>query len=391
MTVMMKKSFNNKIKTMKTKNRYAFIVLVLLSFGSVYGQEIAAASEPIVNVIPNYRNNYKLFVTLALIAGFIMAAIFILAGNIKSLLKTDFYRGKLMPQKDFSKKDNSNIKPLIILAIITVFTANNSFALDFNPEYGKDGLPWLRVENADLILLLGLNTLLLLAFFYLRRMFSDLLKEVGVAQEKKKEKTKSISKFNAIMTDAVPVEKEASIIMEDEYDGIRELDNNLPPWWVAMLFATMIFAVVYIFHYHIFRTGDLQIAEYTKSVEKSDADIKEYRSKMSMNVDETNATVMTSDNDLSTGKTLFQNNCVVCHGEKGEGDIGPNLTDDYWIYTGDIKAIFKTIKLGTANGMPEHASKLNPIQTQQISSYIWHLPFAKGKDPQGDKYEKEKI
>ncbi len=376
---------------MKTKNRYAFIVLVLLSFGSVYGQEVAAASEPIVNVIPNYRNNYKLFVTLALIAGFIMAAIFILAGNIKSLLKTDFYRGKLMPQKDFSKKDNSNIKPLIILAIITVFTANNSFALDFNPEYGKDGLPWLRVENSDLILLLGLNVLLLLAFFYLRRMFSDLLKEVGVAQEKKKEKTKSIAKFNAIMTDAVPVEKEASIIMEDEYDGIRELDNNLPPWWVAMLFATMIFAVVYIFHYHIFRTGDLQIAEYTKAVDKADTDVKEYLSKMAMNVDETNVTVMTSDNDLSAGKTLFQNNCVVCHGEKGEGDIGPNLTDDYWIYTGDIKAIFKTIKLGTANGMPEHASKLNPIQTQQISSYIWHLPFTNGKDPQGDKYEKEKM
>lgn len=389
----MEKLFNNKNKTMKANYFYTLLALGMLSVGSAYGQEIAVATETAVNVIPDYKSNYKLFFALALLAGFLLAAIFILAGNIKSLLKSDFYRGKLMPGKDISKENKSNAKttPLIILALITVFSANNSYALDFNSEYGRDGLPWLRVENADLILLLGLNALLLLAFFYLRRLFGDLLKDVGVAQEKKKVKTKSISKFNAIMTDAVPIEQEASIIMEDEYDGIRELDNNLPPWWVAMLIATMIFAVVYIFHYHIFRTGDLQIAEYTKDVEKADADIKEYRSKMSMNVDETNATVMISENDLSTGKSLFQNNCVVCHGEKGEGDIGPNLTDDYWLYTGDIKAIFKTIKNGTANGMPEHVSKLNPIQIQQVASYVWHFPNTKGKDPQGDKYEKEKL
>lgn len=374
---------------MKAKYVYTLIVLGLLSFGSVYAQEAVVAAEKIVRIVPNYENNYKLFMALAILAVFILIAIFILAGNIKALLKSDFYRGKLMPQKNVSKQDNSSVKTLTILTVIMVLSAYDSYALDFNSAYGKDGMPWLRVENADLILLLGLNVLLILALFYLRRLFGSLLRDVNVAQ--KQVKVKSPSKLNAILTDAVPVEEEESIIMEDEYDGIRELDNNLPPWWVAMLFATMIFAVVYMFHYHIFKTGDLQIAEYTKDMEKSDAAIKEYLSKMAMNVDETNVEIMSSNNDLSAGKAIFQNNCVVCHGEKGEGDIGPNLADDYWLYTGDVKAIFKVIKNGTSNGMPEHVSKLNPIQIQQVSSYVWHLPPAEGKEPQGEKYEKEKL
>jgi cytochrome c oxidase cbb3-type subunit 3 len=104
---------------------------------------------------------------------------------------------------------------------------------------------------------------------------------------------------------------------------------------------------------------------------------------MSMNVDETNATLMTEASDLSTGKAIFSANCIVCHKEKGEGDIGPNLTDDAWIYGNDIKDVFYSVKKGQPNGMPEHGSKLNPVQIQQVASYVLSLPFTKGKDPQG--------
>ena len=79
----------------------------------------------------------------------------------------------------------------------------------------------------------------------------------------------------------------------------------------------------------------------------------------------------------------------MCHNPSGEGNIGPNLTDEYWIHGNDVKDLFKIIKHGNSNGMPEHASKLNPIQIQELSSYILTMPFVKGKEPEGDKYEKQ--
>jgi cytochrome c oxidase cbb3-type subunit 3 len=109
---------------------------------------------------------------------------------------------------------------------------------------------------------------------------------------------------------------------------------------------------------------------------------------MAMNVDETSATVMTEKSDISAGKALFEINCIACHNPKGEGNIGPNLTDDFWIYSPDVKDIFKLVKLGNANGMPEHASKLNPIQIQQVASFVLSLPYTKGKEPQGKEFKK---
>jgi len=127
----------------------------------------------------------------------------------------------------------------------------------------------------------------------------------------------------------------------------------------------------------------LQIEEYNKSIEQADIEVNKYLDAMAMNVDETNATLMTDAKDLSTGKVLFEANCVVCHNPNGEGNIGPNLTDKNWIYGFDVKDIFKTVKYGTSNGMPEHSSKLNPIQLQQVSSFVLTLDEAKGKAPEG--------
>ena len=168
------------------------------------------------------------------------------------------------------------------------------------------------------------------------------------------------------------------------------MDNNLPPWWVWGFFATIIFAVVYVFNYHIFQTSDLQIKAYDKEIAQAKADVKKYQEEHAMNVDETNATQLTDDAAISSGKAIFESNCVVCHNPKGEGNIGPNLTDDHWIYGPDIKDLFKTIKLGTPNGMPEHASKLNPVQIQQVASFVLSLPNTPGKAPDGKLYPAKK-
>jgi cytochrome c oxidase cbb3-type subunit 3 len=188
----------------------------------------------------------------------------------------------------------------------------------------------------------------------------------------------------------VAIEEEHTILMHHEYDGIRELDNNLPPWWVWGFYATIIFAVVYIVNFHLLQTSDLQIKAYDKEMAKAKVDIDAYLSKMAMNVDETTATQLTDATAISSGKAIFETNCVTCHKSKGEGDIGPNLTDEYWIYGPYIKVLFKTIKLGTANGMPEHASKLNPVQIQQVASFVLSLPYSAGKEPTGEKYAKKK-
>lgn len=108
-----------------------------------------------------------------------------------------------------------------------------------------------------------------------------------------------------------------------------------------------------------------------------------------MNVDETNATLLRESSDLSTGASLFAANCVACHKSNGEGEIGPNLTDKTWIYGYDIKDVFKTIKYGTTNGMPEHSSKFNPVQIQQVASFVLSLPEKDGLAPNGTIIEKE--
>ena len=246
-------------------------------------------------------------------------------------------------------------------------------------------MPWLKVENSDLYLMACVNLILISVLFYLRKMFKNLM-ELTKKQEEivTVEEFKTLKKLNKVLGDVVPIEEEHTILMHHEYDGIRELDNNLPPWWVWMFVLTVIFAVGYMFNYHVFKTGDLQVVEYQKDMKRADKEKQAYLDKMSMNVDETNATLMTDPADLSVGKTLFETNCISCHEAKGQGNIGPNLTDDNWIYGGDIKDLFKTINTGTPNGMPAHSSKFNPVQIQQVGSFVLSLPYTAGKPPVGD-------
>jgi cytochrome c oxidase cbb3-type subunit 3 len=191
-----------------------------------------------------------------------------------------------------------------------------------------------------------------------------------------------------VLTDAVPIDQEHTILLEHEYDGIQELDNNLPPWWVWGFYATIVFSFIYFLNYHILGVSDLQIKAYDKDVKVAQKEITAYLNKMAMNVDETNATLLTASSDLSTGASLFAANCVACHKSNGEGEIGPNLTDKTWIYGYDIKDVFKTIKYGTTNGMPEHSSKFNPIQIQQVASFVLSLPEKEGLAPSGTIIEK---
>ncbi|MEO1806121.1 MAG: cbb3-type cytochrome c oxidase N-terminal domain-containing protein [Bacteroidota bacterium] len=202
------------------------------------------------------------------------------------------------------------------------------------------------------------------------------------------------------LTDAVPVAQEASIDMGHDYDGIRELDNNLPPWWKYGFYFTIGFAMVYLVHFHVvelsflngfFGPSNSSTEEYVIAMEEAEIQKKAYLAKQANLVDERTATYMTEASDIAKGKELFTSKtCVVCHGQQGEGGIGPNLTDKYWLHGGDVKDIFATIKYGVpAKGMQAWESQIKPIEMQQISSYILSIQGTNPpnpKDPEGELY-----
>jgi cytochrome c oxidase cbb3-type subunit 3 len=347
------------------------------------GVDTTAVTSQVIKV--DYKYNLTVFNWLLFLTVILVVVIIVLSGSIIVFVKSDYFKQKV------AEKSNTTLIA-IILTVGALFSSFNASALTFirAGEGEKDG-PWLLVENMDLYGLLTINIILLFVVIYLRSLFNQMVamtkKEAELAAEQPVV-AETFTKINAILTDAVPIEEEYKILMDHEYDGIQELDNNLPPWWVWGFVACIIFAFVYLINYHVLGVSDLQIEAYEKEMDKAQKDIDAYLSKMAMNVDETNATLMTEKSDLAAGKTIFDNNCTICHKSKGEGDVGPNLTDKNWVYGFDVKDIFYSVKKGRPAGMPEHASKLNPIQIQQIASYVLSLPSVKGKEPQGDIIEK---
>ncbi|WP_258102762.1 cbb3-type cytochrome c oxidase N-terminal domain-containing protein [Marinoscillum sp. MHG1-6] len=199
-------------------------------------------------------------------------------------------------------------------------------------------------------------------------------------------------KFWNKMNDAVPIAKEHEILTDHTYDGIKELDNRLPPWWLYGFYVSIIFSIIYVLHFHVFKSGDLQAAEYEKEMKTAEAQVEAYLASLDNLIDESNVEFTKEAVDLSAGQELFNGKCAACHGMKGEGGVGPNLTDKYWIHGGDVKAIFKTIKYGVpAKGMISWKAQLSPKEMQQVASYIYTLEGTNppnAKEPQGELFER---
>jgi cytochrome c oxidase cbb3-type subunit 3 len=194
--------------------------------------------------------------------------------------------------------------------------------------------------------------------------------------------------FISSINNAVPVEDEAKILIEGEHDGIQELDNNLPTWWTYFFAGCVIFGVAYLVYYHTFGIGALQTAEYEKEVAIAEALKAELLATKYAKVNENTVERLTDATALSSGKEIFASKCVSCHGQEGNGGVGPNLTDPEWLHGCDIKDIFKTVTYGVPQkGMISWSSQLNPIQIQEVASYIITLKGtnpANPKEPQGE-------
>ena len=209
-------------------------------------------------------------------------------------------------------------------------------------------------------------------------------------QKAKLDATNSMSfKDSAIYKSAVKFlikpkanDDEGQLLLDHDYDGIKELDNSLPPWWVYLFYGCIIFSVIYLVRFEIMG-GDNQEMELKNEMAQAQIDIAEYKKTALDLMDENTVTLLTAPADLAAGKAIFTTNCVACHRADAGGQIGPNLTDDQWILGGGIKNVFHTLVNGgrDGKGMISWKGTLKPKQMQEVASYVLSLKGTNPKDP----------
>lgn len=176
-----------------------------------------------------------------------------------------------------------------------------------------------------------------------------------------------------------------------DFDGIRELDNRLPPWLKYLFYATIVFSVSYLILVFVFEDDSvIQEKEYQKemmaAMQQNEPDAPE----------ETEAAApveRTQEQKLAGGKETFDKICSVCHGKFGEGLVGPNFTDEYWIHGGAREDMHEVIVNGVIEkGMISYKNQLTETQIQDVITYIQSLQGTNPtnqKAPQGEKYVPE--
>ena len=264
---------------------------------------------------------------------------------------------------------------------------STEISASYNEPYNilENPLPWLVIVTFFTVLLM-LAWLMIVVF-----------KKVQLLEDEKNGVTEKTSNNNFSVwinevlqkwTNSKDIDDEEEIILDHNYDGIKELDNSLPPWWVYMFYASIIFAVVYLVRFEVF-DGDNQVTEYNNAVAEARADLEKYKETATDLVDISTVTLLTDEKDLKRGKAIYNLNCAACHISDGGGSIGPNLTDENWILGGGIKNVFATVSNGgrDGKGMVAWNKILKPIDIAKVSSYIISLQGttpANPKQPEGE-------
>ncbi|MEY4113356.1 MAG: hypothetical protein RLZ76_49 [Bacteroidota bacterium] len=357
----------------------AFTAL-LASTGNVFAQA-AEAPKADTNML-----QLTLMITAVVLVGVIWLLSQVMITLSKSVLK--------------KRKEEGSIKALTILIgsslLASVANAQDSYivtGLKNDGNYG--GMSFMGFYA--LIAVIAIELVVIVYFsIMIRRLFRDLSGEADKALARADEPSKWLKWWNELdkkwMTKAVPVEKEADILLDHDYDGIKELDNALPPWWKYGFYITVVVGIIYLFHFHVWGTGKNPDQEYAEQMAEGQRLEEQYKARTKDIVDENNLTLADADG-IAAGKALYTQSCVACHAPDGGGGIGPNLTDNYWIHGGKLSEIYKTIKIGyPEKGMQSWQSMYSPVQMRNLASFVQSLKGAKTanpKEPQGDLMQEE--
>jgi cytochrome c oxidase cbb3-type subunit 3 len=173
------------------------------------------------------------------------------------------------------------------------------------------------------------------------------------------------------------------ILLDHNYDGIREYDNPMPGWWKWIFIVTVIWSGLYVF-------GILlgYVPSYEESLEDGQAEIAQRKAEAQADAPEVDQALLEKtaqdEEALATGEAIFKTACATCHGKKGEGLIGPNLTDRYWIYGGSMIEIYELVDKGVADkGMPARGGAA--ISDEELVAVIAYVDTLRGTDPEGAK------
>lgn len=290
----------------------------------------------------------------------------------------------------------NKIIPIAVFSCMAVLAMGQDATTVATPAAPESLMEWMY-HNMFAVLAAVVMVAAFVALLYTSKMLFDLQK-VRLLQELGMEALEEVklldekpwySRFTEQLTKRVPLEKEADIDLDHDYDGIRELDNVLPPWWVYLFYATVIFAPIYIGYTHFSDYGKSSAEQYESEVADAEKAVKAYLASQSDLVDETNVTMLTEENELMLGQALFETNCVLCHGANGEGNAtGPNLTDEHWLHGGGIKNVFTTIKYGVPEkGMIPWKTQMRASDLHRVASYVMSLQGTNPpnpKEPQGE-------
>ncbi|MGJ7033272.1 cbb3-type cytochrome c oxidase N-terminal domain-containing protein [Niabella hirudinis] len=291
------------------------------------------------------------------------------------LASTDIYR----KHKGLKKSGEKVLKSLLLIMA-------SAGALQV---WGQEGVPPAGnpFSDANLLryMLIGVVVLEFLVMFvliYWIRFFTgieELQREKAVI---KKKQLKGAASWWSRVNKLKPIEEEHTLDVGHSYDGIRELDNPVPAWFSIAFIASILFGLAYLWRYEVTHSGLNQYEEYQAAVTKGDLQVAAYMKTKGDAVNENTVTMLDAAG-IEAGKKFFVNNCTACHGNEGQGGVGPNLTDDYWLHGGSIGKVFHTIKFGVVEkGMMSWKDIFSAEQIAQISSYIKSI---QGTNPPGAK------
>lgn len=299
-------------------------------------------------------------------------------------------------------EDNTDLPKVIVASSLAFLFATPAFAQHSTATESFWSDPFSHpMLSYYLVVVFGVITVALMfgTMVYLVRVIKFLVRQNEMARAEKAgiKYVKPLSWFEKFWQDinaSVPVAKEQDIDLGHSYDGIRELDNHLPPWWKGLFYGCVIWGIGYLILYHVTDSLPLSINEYEHEVAKADEASKALKASKPAEVIDENSLVYSADADLiGKGKTVFTaNNCSSCHRADGGGNtIGPNLTDKYWLHGGSVKEIFSTVNKGVIEkGMPAWGKVMSVADVRNVTFYIMSLQGsnpANAKAPQGEPYE----